>query len=344
MKRRICTTGLTLILLFPVAALGAEKEADDGGLKIEGIVAFTEGPAWHPTGNVYFTDIVNNRIMRRDANGELHAYRVDSGRANGLLFDLHGRLLACEGGGPGGNRRVTRTELNGTVTVLADNFDGKRFNSPNDLAIDSRGRIYFSDPRYGSRSDLEQFDKQGRAIEGVYRIDADGAITRVIAHEVDRPNGLCVSADDKHLFVADNVNDGPENGVGGARKLWRFDLQPDGSVDAKSRALLFDWGTDRGPDGLAIDAQGRIYAAAGFNFPNLPAETAGRHKAGIYVISPTGEGLLKFYSVPEDMITNCTFGDDDLKTLYVTAGHKLWSIRVDVPGRPAWPTGKSKGR
>ncbi len=320
----------SLVCGLPVLCSAADPVPTEAQLKIEGIVAFTEGPAWHPSGNVYFTDIANNRIMRRDANGELHVYRSPSGRANGLLFDCEGRLLCCEGGGPEGNRRVTRTELNGTITVLAADFQGHRFNSPNDLAIDSRGRIYFTDPRYGDRADMQQIDAQGEPIEGVYRIDEVGKVARVITHEVDRPNGILVSADDKYLFVADNVNDGPR-GLGGNRKLWRFDLNADGTIQPDSRKLLFDWGSDRGPDGLALDTAGRIYAAAGFNFPALPIETAIQHKAGIYVIAPEG-GLLQFIPVPEDMITNCTFGDADRQTLYITAGHKLWSIRTATPG------------
>lgn len=252
---------LLTCLLLPGSLLfsGLHAEVVDASqLKLEGIVAFTEGPAWHPTGNVYFTDIVNNRIMRRDPMGVMHVHRTPSGRANGLLFDRQGRLLACEGGGEGGNRRVTRTELDGTITVMADRYDGKqRFNSPNDLALDSKGRIYFSDPRYGDRGDLELFDGEGRDIEGVYRIDGPGKVTRIITHEVHRPNGILVSANDKFLFVADNVNDGPKQGLGGNRKLWRFDLKADGTVDPKSRKLLFDWGSDRGPDGMAMDSKGR---------------------------------------------------------------------------------------
>jgi gluconolactonase len=300
-------------------------------LKVEVRVAFTEGPAWHPTENVYFSDIANNRIMRRDANGELHVFRTPSGRTNGILFDHQGRMLCCEGGGLDSNRRVTRTEANGTITVLADRFEGKKFNSPNDLAIDSQGRIYFTDPRYGDRSDMQQLDASGNPIEGVYRIDDVGQVARVIGHEVDRPNGIYVSADDKYLFVADNVNDGPQ-GVGGNRKLWRFELKSDGTIEPDSRKMLFDWETDRGPDGMAMDLEGRLYVAAGFNFPNPPAESVKRYKAGIYVISPEG-GLLQFIPVPADMITNCTFGDEDGKTLYITAGHKLWSIRTETPGR-----------
>lgn len=308
---------------IPVAA--AEPWAS--GVKIEGRVAFTEGPAWHPSGQVYFTDIANNRIMRRDAKGEMHVYRTPSGRANGLLLDAQGRLHACEGGGEGGNRRVTRTELDGSVTVLADRYEGKRFNSPNDLVMDARGRIYFSDPRYGDRTDVELFDKQGEAIEGVYRIDPDGKVTRVITHEVARPNGLGLSPDGKFLYVADNLNDGPHEGVGGARKLWRFQLKGDGDVDLKSRALLFDWGTDRGPDGMCVDAHGTIYVAAGFNFPNPPAETALVYKAGIYALSPEGK-LRGFLPVAADMITNCCLGGPDGKTLFITAGHKLWSVQL----------------
>jgi gluconolactonase len=314
--------------------LAAEPIPADSQLKAEGRVAFTEGPAWHPSGNVYFSDIANNRIMRRDANGQIHVFRTPSGRTNGLLFDHQGRLLCCEGGGIDSNRRVTRTELNGTITVLADNYRGKKLNSPNDLAIDSKGRIYFTDPRYRDRSDMQQRDDRNAPIEGVYRIDDVGKVSRIITREVDRPNGIFVSGDDNHLFVADNVNDGPK-GTGGNRKLWRFDLKADGTVDPDRRKLLFDWETDRGPDGMAMDVEGRLYVAAGFNFPSAPAETVKKYKAGIYVISPDG-GLLQFVPVPADMITNCTFGDEDGKTLYITAGHKLWSIRTNTPGRTGW--------
>jgi gluconolactonase len=320
---------LALVTLFLTTASNAAENlvAEGAQLTIEGRVAFTEGPAWHPSGNVYFSDIVNNRIMRRDPKGAMHVYRTPSGRSNGLLFDAQYRLHACEGGREGGNRRVTRTELDGTITVLADRFQGKRFNSPNDLTIDAQGRVYFTDPRYGDRGNIEQYDSEGKSIEGVYRIDLDGLVHRLITHEVDRPNGIGISPDGKYLFVADNLNDGPD-AVGGARKLWRFDLEADGDVSLSTRLLLFDWKTDRGPDGITIDGQGRIYAAAGFNFPNLPAETVKKYRAGIYVIDPHGKGLLQVIPVPADMITNCTLGGNDRRTLYITAGHKLWSIRL----------------
>lgn len=334
---RLSFYGVGIVLFFNATSWAQSSVLEPNSkVHIEGVVAFTEGPAWHPSGNVYFTDIENNRIMRRDSQGVMHVFRTPSGRANGLLFDHQGRLLACEGGGEGGNRRITRTELDGTITVLTDRFQGKRYNSPNDLAIDSQGRIYFSDPRYGPRGDVEQIDDQGRSIEGIYRIDPNGEVSRVITHEAHRPNGIAISADDRFLFVGDNVNDGPNGGIGGARKLWRFALRDDGSIDPESRKLLFDWETDRGPDGMAMDKEGKLYVTAGFNFPNLPAETADKKKAGVYVITPEGEQV-GFIPILEDMVTNCTFGGKDLKTLFITAGHKLWSVRVNTPGQLAWP-------
>ena len=310
-------------------SLAQSPIAPDAKVSVVTRVAFTEGPAWHPSGNIYFSDIVNNRIMRVDPNGELHVYRAPSGRSNGLLFDTEQRLICCEGGGPEGNRRVTRIELNGTITVLADRYHGKRLNSPNDVAIDSQSRIYFTDPRYGDAGDVEQYDQGGGPIEGVYRIDHDCSIHRILAHEVDRPNGIAVSPGDEYLYVSDNVNSGPR-AQGGNRKLWRFDLHTDGSVDPDSRRLLFDWGTDRGPDGLTLDKKGSLYVTAGFNFPLPPVETNERYQAGVYVISPGGE-LIDFVPVAADMITNCTIGGPEGKTLYITAGHKLWSLPVVNP-------------
>jgi gluconolactonase len=327
---RITLCLLAIAANWPAMSAAQSPLASDARLAIAGEVAFTEGPAWHPSGNVYFTDIANNRIMRVDPRGELHIARTPSGRSNGLLFDAQGRLWCCEGGGPEGNRRVTRLELDGSISVVAERYHDKRLNSPNDLTIDAKGRVYFSDPRYGDDRDVEQFDSDGRMIEGVYRIDVDGSLHRIITHEVDRPNGLAISPDQRYLYVGDNVNTGPR-AQGGNRKLWRFELKEDGTVFLESRRMLFDWGTDRGPDGMAIDQQGTLYVAAGFNFPKLPVETSDRYKAGVYVLNSGGE-LLDFIPVPMDMVTNCTFGGVDLKTLYITAGHTLWSIQTQVAG------------
>jgi gluconolactonase len=323
---------LSLILCASVS-LREILPAADHPLTAEGRVAFTEGPAWHPSGNVYFSDIENNRIMRRDATGVMHVFRTPSGRANGLMFDSQGRLLACEGNREGGNRRLTRTELDGTLTVLTDNYLGNRYNSPNDLAIDSKGRIYFTDPRYRDRDDMEILDADNKEVEGVYRIDPDTLeVTQILTHEIDRPNGIAVSSNDQYLIVADNSS----NNLGDNRKLWRFNLNPDGSVDRASRKLLFDWGIDRGPDGICIDTNDTIYATAGLNHPALPAQVNDTYKAGVYLISIDGDHL-ETIPVPMDMITNCTFGGPEHKTLYITAGHTLWSTPVETPGALRWP-------
>lgn len=283
-----------------------------------------EGPAWHPELGLLTSGDGNTN--RRDKEGKASIYRADSG-SNGLMFDREGRLILCESG----RHRVTRLEKDGKLTVLADRYEGQRFNTPNDLTQDSNGRIYFSDPRYGDREDMEIVDDNGRKVEGVYRIDLDGKVTRIITHEVDRPNGLVVTPDDKYLFVADNNNDT----ANGARKLWRFDLRADGTVDFASQKLIHDWKTTRGPDGMKLDTAGRLYVAAGLNKPNPPFETADTPTAGIYVFSPAGE-LLEFVSIPRDETTNCAFGGDDLKTLFVTSGGTLWSLRTTTPGVSVW--------
>ena len=281
-----------------------------------------EGPAWSPSGSLYFSG--GGQIHRRDSDGSAtKVFRADSGGSNGLLFDHDGRLVVCEAK----NRRVTRTELNGSITVLADRYEGHRFNQPNDLTIDSKGRIYFSDPQYGQRKDMEMKDAKGQMVEGVYRIDAPGKVTRIIAHEVERANGILVSPGDEFLYVADNNN----NTAGGARKLYRFKLKRDGTVDAAARTLIFDWLQGRGPDGVKMDRRGRLFVAAGLNKAHPPFET-NQFKGGIYVLSADGK-LLEFIPIPVDEVTNCAFGGSDARTLFITAGGTLWSIPVEMPGR-----------
>jgi gluconolactonase len=328
MRRLFLWLGV-LLLGSPAAPAGEAVFAPGAKLKVEaGDGVGGEGPAWDPRLGVLCSG--NHDINRLDRDGKLRVYRKGAG-TNGLLFDAKGRLLACEPG----MRRVTRTERDGTMTVLTDRYRGKRYNQPNDLTVDSRGRIYFSDPQYGGRKGMEMLDEKGRTVEGVYRIDPDGKVTRVIGRELERPNGVLVSADDRFLFVADNNN----NTAGGARKLYRFALRPDGGVDLASRKLLYDWGTGRGPDGLKQDQEGRLYVAAGLNRPNPPFEPAAGRKGGIYVIGPEGK-LIAFLPVPRDEVTNCAFGGDDLKTLYITAGGTLYSIRTTTPGRVVWPKGR----
>jgi gluconolactonase len=285
-----------------------------------------EGPTWHPELGLLTSG--GGSIWRRDKDGRQTVYRENAG-TNGLLFDRQGRLILCQPA----FRRIIRVEKDGSLTILAESFDGKRFNQPNDLTIDSKDRIYFSDPQYGDRSKMEMLDGAGKPIEGVYRIDGAGKVTRIITHEVDRPNGLVITPDDKYLFVADNDN----NNVGGARKLWRFNMNADGTPDFSTQKLLYDWKQTRGPDGMKLDAAGRLFVAAGLNRQNAPYETQEKPTAGVYVFTHEGQ-LMEFVPIPRDETTNCAFGGDDLKTLFVTAGGSLWSIRVVTPGRPVWPS------
>ena len=202
----------------PGAKLKVEAEGEGAG----------EGPAWHPKLGV-LTSGGNGHMQLFGLDGKVSIHKKNAG-TNGLLFDQAGNLVACEHAA----RRMTRTDPEGKVTILTDNYMGKKYNNPNDLTIDSKGRIYFTDPRYGKRDGMEILDRKGQTIEGVYRLDAplifpgidpgdkkepQWKVSRIIARELERPNGILVSADDKYLFVADNNN----SDVTGARKLWRLD-------------------------------------------------------------------------------------------------------------------------
>lgn len=284
-----------------------------------------EGPAWDPKLGILTSG--NGNIHRLATDGTSSVFRRGAG-TNGLLFDHQGRLIACEPL----LRRVTRTEQDGTVSILTQSFGNQKYNSPNDLSLDSTGRIYFSDPRYGGTEDMQQRNDRNETIEGVYRIDLDGTVHRVVEREVQRANGVLVSADDRYLFVADNCN----NLENGARKLWRFELKSDGSVVPSSQKLIHDWGKGRGPDGLKQDTLGNLYVAAGRTEPSLPFESDVRMRGGIYVFDPAGS-LIDFVHVPTDEVTNCAFGGTDLKTLFVTGGGTLYSLRTLHPGKVTWP-------
>jgi gluconolactonase len=304
-----------------------------------GKIGAGEGPAWKD-GSLYFTD--GSHINRLDtATGRTTVFRRKCGAPNGLFFDKSGKLIACETTnrrlvshegettslmGPYGCTFLTQLDKNPKLVVLADRYEGHRFNSPNDVTMDSKGRFYFTDPRYGPRDTMEIRDAKGRLVEGVYRVDEPGKVTLILGpDQVERPNGILVSPDDRYLYVADNNN----NTVGGARKLWRFNLLEDGTIWRGSRKLIFDWKASRGPDGLKMDKAGRLYVAAGVNKAN-PNETD-EFKAGCYILSPSGK-LLAFVPTAPDEATNCAFGGSDHKTLYMTSGNHLWSVRVNTPG------------
>lgn len=295
---------------------------DDSRVSAAASIAFTEGPAAAADGKVYFSDIWNNRIMCFDPHArKTTVWRSDSGRSNGLLFDPVGRLLACEGSefGPGGRRRITRTDMHtGHVEVLTDRIEGVQYNAPNDIAARSNGQIFFTDPCYGDRNEMQM------SHESVYRIDPDGKVSRVITQPaIQRPNGIALSPDEKTLYLVDSC---PV--AGGNRKIWAFHLSEDGTPSGQR--LVYDFAPGRGGDGMAVDSQGNLYVAAGIAHPRHPYETTAV-PPGIYVITPSGQ-LLGRIPTFEDVLTNVTFGGDDLKTLYITAGKTLYSVRVTIPG------------
>ncbi len=308
------------LVVVVVAGIGLAPLHAAAGQQVEvaTTVAFTEGPTVAPDGSVYFTDIITQRIMKLGADGVLSVFRERSNAANGLLIDPQGRLIACEGAEftrPGvkvsGIPRVTRTDLaTGAVEVLAERVDGRPLVGPNDITIDSKGRLYFT-------------ELNGAA---VYRIDAPGRVERILAApDVQRPNGIQISPDDRSLYLVE------ANGAeGGARLIRRYDLQPDGTV--RNMRVHYDFSPGRSADGMSIDTQGNLYASAGMNQLRGTAETLDT-KTGVYVISPQGT-LVKFIPIPEDYITNNAFGGSDMRTLYVTAGKTLYKLRTEVPGLP----------
>lgn len=290
-------------------------------LEIATSVSMLEGPAMDPEGNVYFTDILMQRIMRLGTDGKVSIFREKSNVANGLVFDFQGRLIAAEGSTSptaernglktGGIPRVTRTDVKtGKIEVLADKYDGKPLSGPNDVTIDAKGRLYVTDSDGGA----------------VYRIDAPGKVARILARpDIQRPNGIQISPDDGILYLVE------ANGAqDGARLIRRYDLLPDGTV--RNMRVLYNFYPGRSADGISIDTQGNLYAAAGLHRTRGTAETLDT-KCGVYVISPQGT-LLKFIPVPEDYITNTAFGGPDMKTLYITAGKTLYRMRNDIAGLP----------
>lgn len=266
-----------------VVAPGAEVK------KLAGDFRFTEGPAADAKGDVYFSDIPNNRILKWSVqDGTLSTFREDSGGANGLYFDKAGNLLVCEGGG----RRLVSITPAGEVTVLAQEYDGKRFNSLNDLWIDPKGGVYFTDPRYGNRDGMEQDG------EHVYYLTPDRKkVIRVIADMV-RPNGVIGTPNGRRLYVADH----------GAGKTYVYRINEDGTLSDKQ---LF---AEQGSDGMTMDNRGNIYLTSKI----------------VTVYSRNGEKLAEI-EVPEGP-ANVTFGGPNNRTLFITARTSLYSIDMQVRG------------
>lgn len=264
-----------------VVATGAKVE------KLAGGFAFTEGPAADPNGDIYFSDIPNNRIHKWAVEAKkLSTFREDSGGSNGLYFDKKGNLVACEGSG----RRLVSICPKCMVTVLAETYEGKKFNSLNDLWIDPKGGVYFTDPRYGNRDGIEQDG------EHVYYLSPDRKkIIRVI-NDMVRPNGLIGTRDGKTLYVADH----------GDKKTFVYTINKDGTLSNKK---LF---APEGSDGMTIDNQGNIYLTTN----------------AVAVYDKEGRKI-ETIEVPEGP-ANVTFGGKDKQTLFITARTSLYAIRMRV--------------
>ena len=263
---------------------------------------WAEGPVYVADGDyLLWSDIPNDRILRySDADG-VSVFREPCGYTNGHYLDAQGRLLSCEHGG----RRVSRTEADGSVTTLADNYQGNRLNSPNDLVVKSDGSIWFTDPPYGILS-----DRQGHKAESelggcyVFRLDPDGGELEIVADDFDRPNGICFSPDESVLYVADTGEPG---------HIRAFDVV-DGRGLANSR--VFAVVSPGKSDGFRSDTEGNIFTSA---------------RDGVHMYSPEGELLGKIL-LPENAVANCCFGGPERNRLFITADKSLYSVVLNAQG------------
>jgi gluconolactonase len=265
---------------------------------------FTEGPVWHPGGKfLIFSDMPGDHMRRWSARDGITTFRRPSNMANGNAYDRQGRLLTCEHA----TSRVTRTEPDGRITVLASHYQDKELNSPNDIVCKRDGTIYFTDPPYGRAKFYGVERPQELPFQGVYRVGPDPRSPELLVDDFDRPNGLCFSLDEQRLFINDT-----------ARKHIRvFEVTPTGGLRG-GRVWAETKGDKPGaPDGMKIDARGNVYCCG---------------PGGIHVFSPDA-GLMEIIEVPEYTANFC-WGDDDYRSLFITASTSLYRIRTPVPGHP----------
>ncbi|MEG4485570.1 SMP-30/gluconolactonase/LRE family protein [Microcoleus sp. D2_18a_B4] len=264
--------------------------------KLAGDFQFIEGPIWHPDGFLLFSDIPANIIYKFASNQQVEVFRRPSGKANGNTLDKENRLLTAEHE----NRRVSRTEKDGQLITLADRYEGKRLNSPNDLVVKSDGSIYFTDPSYGVSKEQEEL-----GFYGVYRLAPDGKLT-LLVKDLVLPNGIAFSPDEQKLYVNNSE----------AGYIAVFDVKPDGTVTNEQLfAELKDTSQGGVPDGLKVDVEGNVYSTG---------------PGGVWIFSPEGK-LLGKISVPETA-TNLAWGESDRKTLYITGSTSLYRIRLKMAG------------
>ena len=264
---------------------------------------FTEGPVWHAEGKfLLFSDIPANKMKKWTAEEGITNFRVPSGKSNGLTYDKQGRLVTAEHA----NRRVSRTEADGTVVTIASHYEGKRLNSPNDVIVKSDGSIYFSDPPYGLTADYGVEGEQDLDFQGVYRLSPDGQTVTLLVDDFDRPNGLCFSPDESILYINDTER----------MHIRVFDVQSDGTI-ANGRIFAEEEGEDGVPDGMKIDVHGNVYLTG---------------PGGIWIFDPSGEhlGVIQI----SEQAANLGWGGDDWSTLFITASTSLYSIQCKVSGIP----------
>lgn len=280
-------------MLLPVLAGVLASGQDFSGIQVErvsGNHVFTEGPAWSRDGYLVFSDIPPNLIYRLDSKGKTK-FRENSNGANGNAFDAQGRLISCESR----TRRVVRLEKNGELTVVADKFEGKRFNAPNDVAIRRDGHMFFTDPAFGNQ-------EEGRELDyfGVYHIHPKGEI-KLIAKPKGRPNGIALSPNGRILYVANSDE----------QNVRAYDVGRQGEI-ANERVLIAN--IDGVPDGMTVDEKGNLYVTA----------------KSVFIYSPDGKQLGEI-TMPERP-TNVTFGDGDLLGLYITAQTAVYRARMPIKG------------
>ena len=340
---RIVSGALAALLLpacSPDPTTVAPRSAVSRNVQTVTTVAFTEGPTVDRDGTVYFTDISNDRTMAVGPDGNLSTFRQPANRANGLIFDREWQLLACEGG-EALSPRVTRTNMEtGEIEVIADSYEGKPLQQPNDLTLDGLGRIYFTDRPVLHPAIERTVDGLGRTfldnqpvldpaseqtgVHAVYRVDPDGTIERILTEpEIERPNGIVIAPDDRTLYLIE-----AHPAEGRARMIRAYDLSEEGTVS--NMRVFHDFYPGRSGDGMTIDSEANLYVAAGLNGLRGTSETLDT-KSGVHVFSPDGQ-LKEFIPIPEDTVTNCAFGGPDLKILYVTAGKTLFKVGTNITG------------
>ncbi len=274
--------------------------------RVAGGFGFTEGPVWRGD-HLLFSDIPQNRIVRLrvlQEGPEVTTFRCPSGNPNGQTLDRQGRLITCEHSG----RRVVRTEIDGTVSTLAETYQGKRLNSPNDVVVRSDGSIFFTDPTFGLGHPPRW---QELTFKGVYRISPRGELT-LLTDSFDMPNGLAFSPDESTLYVNDTF----------AGNIRAFEVSKEGNI-SKGRVFIELKGTEPGaPDGMKVDWEGNVYCTG---------------PGGVWVIDSSGKplGRIRLPEVP----ANLAFGDADFKTLYITAQTSIYHLRLSVTGIAPKPAG-----